>query len=113
MKPKDNHITITADEIVLHLDSSKPIAIPRSKLRTRLRLLDWTYSLIGRPGITLPHLRAFIAAVFRHHGWTLPPEERRPPRHHFNVKDNGNTQASNPALELTRRGSGLASVQHA
>jgi hypothetical protein len=78
MKPKDSQITINADEIVVHLDKSAPIAIPRSRLRTRLRLLDWTYSLIGRPGITLRHLRAFIAAVFRHHGWALPLEERGP-----------------------------------
>jgi hypothetical protein len=76
MKPKTNNVTIKADEIVVHLDSSEPIAIPRSQLRTRLRLLDWTYSLIGQPGITLRHIRALIEAVFRHHGWALPPEER-------------------------------------
>jgi hypothetical protein len=72
MKPKDNQITINADEIVVHLESSEAIAIPRSSLRTRLQLLDWTYSLIGRPGITLRHLRALISAVFHHHGWALP-----------------------------------------
>jgi hypothetical protein len=72
MKRKDNHITINPDEIVVHLDSSERIAIPRSKLRTRLQLLDWTYSLLGRPGMTLPKIRALIAGVFRHHGWALP-----------------------------------------
>lgn len=72
MKRKDNHITISPDEIVVHLESSEPIAIPRSKLRTRLQLLDWTYSLLGRPGITVPKIRALIAGVFGHHGWALP-----------------------------------------
>ena len=73
MKPKDNKVTINPNEIVLTLDSSESIAIPRSRLRTRLQLLEWTYSLIGRPGITLRDIGALIAAMFRHHGWALPP----------------------------------------
>lgn len=73
MKSKDNKIRINANEIVVCLDDSQTIAIPRSRLRTRLQLLEWTYSLIGRPGITLRDIRALIAAVFRHHGWALPP----------------------------------------
>ena len=78
MKPEEKKITINAREIVIHLDSSEPIVIPRSKLRTRLELLGWTYTLAGHPGITLQHLRAFIGAMFRHHGWALPSEERAP-----------------------------------
>lgn len=81
MKPKDKKITINADEIVVHLDGSEAIAIPRSRLRTRLHLLDWTYSLIGRPGITLRDIGALIAAVFRHHGWALPSAAGPVPAH--------------------------------
>jgi hypothetical protein len=73
MKPKNNQITINPDEIVVRLDRSEAIAIPRSGLRTRVRLLDCIYSLIGRPGVTLRHVRDLISAVFRLHGWALPP----------------------------------------
>jgi hypothetical protein len=74
MKSKDTQITINADEIVIHLDRSESIAIPRAKLRTRLELLAWIYSLISHPGVKLRHLRALLSAMFRHHGWAIPPD---------------------------------------
>jgi hypothetical protein len=100
MKPEDNHITINADKIIVHLDSSERIVIPRAKLRTRLELLAWTYSLILRPGMTLHRLRAFIAAVFRHHGWTLPAEGGHFARYDSSVEYNGNDEAVSRRLQL-------------
>ena len=66
-----NKVSITLDEITL-LATRKPVVIPRSTLRTRLQLIEWVYRLTGWPGMNLKRLRTFIAAIFAHHGWTLP-----------------------------------------
>ena len=68
----DNPISIGVDTVTLRLDDADPIIIPRRTMRTRLQLIDWVYRLTAWPGMTLSLLRKFIAAVFRHHGWSLP-----------------------------------------
>lgn len=69
-----NEVTITLDEIMLRFGDMEPVVIPRKSLRTGLRLLDWVYRLTAWPGMNVHRLRMFIAAVFRHHGWTLPED---------------------------------------
>lgn len=77
MKRHDNedHINIDLDRVTLRLGDTEPIVIPRRKVSTGLRLLAWTYRLTGYPGMTAGRLRAFIKAVSRHHGWSLPESE--------------------------------------
>ena len=74
-KRKHHEVSITPDEITLHLGEMEPVVIPRASLRTRLKLIDWVYRLTGWPGMNVQALRAFIAAVFRHHGWGLSDVE--------------------------------------
>lgn len=70
-KTRHNHVSIDLDNVTLRFDGMEPVAIPRSALRTRLRLIDWIYRLTGWPGMNLRRLRTFIAAIYRHHGWVL------------------------------------------
>jgi hypothetical protein len=71
-KSTHNEVSITSDNITLRFGNMEPVVIPRSSLRTRLQLIDWVYRLTGWPGMNRCRLRTFIAALFEHHGWTLP-----------------------------------------
>jgi hypothetical protein len=74
-RPPRTQVTIDHDNITLRSGNMEPVVIPRTALRTRLQLVDWTYRLTGWPGMTVEALRALIAAVFRQHGWTLSDPE--------------------------------------
>ena len=67
-----NKVSITLDKITLRFGDSEPVVIPRSRLRTRLQLIEWVYRLTDWPGMNLKRLLIFIAAIFAHHGWALP-----------------------------------------
>ena len=71
-KQEENDISISWDKITLRFSEMEPIVIPRASLRTRVQLVEWIYCLTGWLGMSLRRMRAFIAAVFRHHGWSLP-----------------------------------------
>ena len=71
-KQEDNNISIRWDTITLSFDGMEPIVIPRARLRTRLQLVEWIYRMTSWPGMNLRLMRAFIAAICRHHGWQLP-----------------------------------------
>jgi hypothetical protein len=71
---KTQSITIDIDKIVLRFSETDSIVIPRRTLRTRLQLIEWVYRLTNWPRMNLVRMRAFIAAIFRHHGWALPYE---------------------------------------
>ena len=71
-KTNNNEIVIGINKITARFGEAEPIVIPRASLRTRLQLIAWAYRLTGWPGMNLPRLRAFITAVFKHHGWSLP-----------------------------------------
>jgi hypothetical protein len=68
---KHNEVSITPEKITLRFGEMEPVVVPRTSLRTRLQLIDWVYRLTGWPGMSVQGLRAFIAAVFQHHGWGL------------------------------------------
>ncbi|MEO7166252.1 MAG: hypothetical protein ABI016_04370 [Chthoniobacterales bacterium] len=71
-----DQVLIDLDNVTLRFGEMEPVVIPRSAVRTRLRLLDLIYRLTGWPGMKVQYLRKFIAAIYRRHGWTLPlPEE--------------------------------------
>jgi hypothetical protein len=70
-----NEVQINLETVTLRFDELEPIVIPRASTRTRLRLLEWVYRLTAWPGMNVQRLRAFIAAVFRHHGWPLPEND--------------------------------------
>ena len=78
-KTKPDQISISADEITIRSGAMEPVVIRRTDLRTRLELIDWVYRLTGWPGMTPQALRAFIAAVFAEHGWTLASDEDNSP----------------------------------
>ena len=71
-KTNNNEIVIGIDKITARFGEAEPIVIPRASLRTRLQLIAWVYRLTCWPGMNLPRLRAFITALFKHHGWSLP-----------------------------------------
>ena len=75
--PTHDEVSINRDRITLRFGEMEPVVISRGTLRTRLQLIEWVYRLTGWPGMNLKHMRTFIAAVFRHHGWALPdsPEQ--------------------------------------
>ena len=73
-----NATVITHNEITLRFGELEPIVIPRRALRTRLQLIEWVYRLTSWPGRNMVRMRAFIAAVFQHHGWGLPADEDHP-----------------------------------
>jgi hypothetical protein len=75
---ENNEIAISRDKISLRFGEMEPVLIPRARLRTRLQLVEWIYRLTGWPGMNLRRMRAFIAAVFQHHGWALPEEKDDP-----------------------------------
>lgn len=77
-RQQNNGISISWDKIELRFGEMEPILIPRAHLRTRLQLVEWIYRLTGWPGMNLRRMQAFIAAVFRHHGWALPDPKRDP-----------------------------------
>jgi hypothetical protein len=77
-KQENNDISISKDKITLRFDGMEPIVILRSRLGTRLQLVEWIYRLTGWPGMSLLRMRGFIAAVFRHHGWALPEPKDDP-----------------------------------
>ena len=106
---KGLQIVINPRQIVVPLHGREPIIIPRAKLRTRLELLAWSYLLAGRPGITLSHLRAFIAAVFRHHGWPLPGDENGAAQ---DSSKDGNTETSASGTRATARLGMARAAQH-
>lgn len=70
-----NQVSIDLDTVTLRFGEMEPVVIPRSALRTRLRLIDWIYRLTGWPGMNVRRLRIFIEAIYRHHGWRLPQLE--------------------------------------
>ena len=74
-KLRNNQISIDLDNVTLRFDGMEPVVIPRSAIRTRLRLIDWIHRLTGWPGMNTRRLRTFIEAVFHHHGWSLPDLE--------------------------------------
>ncbi len=75
---KTNQVLIDLDNVTLRFGEMEPVVIPRSAVRTRLRLLDCVYRLTGWPGMKVQYLREFIAAIYRHHGWALPDPEEDP-----------------------------------
>lgn len=117
-----NQISIDLDKVTLRFGEMEPVVIPRCALRTRLRLIDWIYRLAGWPGMNVQRLRAFIGAIFRHHGWSLPdpkddPVLNRGPQSGGELETaNGNARSSltsetsqgsasfQSAAEQTRRG---------
>ena len=109
MMNNDLQVTVNTREIAVPLDGREPIIIPRAKLRTRLELLAWSYLLAGRHGMTLRHLRAFIAAMFRHHGWPLPVDEDGAAQD--SAKDGNTAMARSSTYATTRLGMARA-AQH-
>ena len=77
-KQENEEVSISWDKISLRFGEMEPVVIPRASLRTRLQLVEWVYRLTGWPGMNLRRMRAFIAAVFRHHGWALPEPKDDP-----------------------------------
>jgi hypothetical protein len=71
-KSTRNDVSVTSDDITLRFGDMEPVFIPRASLRTRLQLIEWVYRLTGWPGMDRCRLRAFITAIFGHHGWALP-----------------------------------------
>lgn len=69
---KTNEVSIDLDHVTLRFGEMEPVVIPRSAIRTRLRLIDCVYRLTGWPGMNMRRLRIFIETIFRHHGWALP-----------------------------------------
>lgn len=82
-KQHNEQITIDLDEVTLRFRDMEPIVLPRSSVGNKLRLLDWVYQLTGWPGMNARRLRAFISAVFQHHGWALPEANESPLVTHF------------------------------
>ncbi|MEO5719714.1 MAG: hypothetical protein ABIR29_14235 [Chthoniobacterales bacterium] len=71
-KPRNNEVSIDLDNVTLRFGEMEPVVIPRSAVRTRLRLIDCIYRLTGWPGMNVRRLRSFIEAIYRHHGWSPP-----------------------------------------
>ena len=75
---KTNEISIDLDHVTLRFGEMEPVVIPRSAIRTRLRLIDCIYRLTGWPGMNTRRLRTFIEVIYRHHGWPLADPKEDP-----------------------------------
>lgn len=77
-KKRNEQITIDTNAVTLRFGEMEPVVIPRSRVANRLRLIECVYRLTGWPGMNAGLLRAFISAVFNHHGWALPGPDTDP-----------------------------------